>query len=109
MDSEGPVTEEESFQDREKQKQTEGRRGTERLIPALAVQLGRGLGGIGEARRGPAIGSMLAVCVSRLTTTVTENAWCAEAHAGSHEVYNRTKQMHLFSQFEEFANVHIRG
>lgn len=40
---------------------------------------------------------------------MTENAWCAEAHAGSHKVFYRTKQTHLFSQLQEFANVHIWG
>ncbi len=72
------------------------------------------IGGIGEAQRGPPVGTILAVCVCvcvcvffRLTATVTENAWCAEVHAGSYEVFNRTKQMHLFSQLKEFANVHI--
>ena len=49
------------------------------------------------------------LCVFGLTATVTENAGCAEAHAAFHEVSNRTKRPNLFSQLEEFANVHIRG
>lgn len=91
----------------------------ERLIQAIAVQLGRGLGGLGRPGGDLQLAPcwlcvcvcvcVLCVCVFGLTATVTENAWCAEAHAGSHEVFNRTKQMHLFSQLEEFANVHIRG
>lgn len=46
----------------------------------------------------------LCVCVR---ATVTENGWCTEARADSNEIFSRTKQMHLFSLLEEFANVHI--
>lgn len=38
---------------------------------------------------------------------VIANVWLSGSHAVSHEPH-RTKQMHLFSQLEEFANVHTR-
>lgn len=38
---------------------------------------------------------------------VMANVWLPGSHAVSHEPH-RTKQMHLFSQLEEFANVHTR-
>lgn len=47
------------------------------------------------------------VCVLGRCATVTEDAWCAQTIAGSHEVSNRTKQMCLFSYLQEFANVQI--
>lgn len=74
------------------------------MIRAIAVQLGRRLGVLGGGGQwGPAVGC---VCVWT-DCPMTENAWCAEAHAGSHKVFYRTKQTHLFSQLQEFANVHI--
>lgn len=100
------------------QRQTRAGETQRQTDPSCGGPAGERIGGIGEARWGPAVGSTQApsvsvilcdcVCVFELTATVTENAWCAEAHAVSHEVFSRTKQMHLFSQLKEFANVHIR-
>lgn len=41
------------------------------------------------------------------TATVVANVWFSGSRAVSHEPH-RTKQMHLFSQLEEFANVRTR-
>lgn len=44
---------------------------------------------------------------SLLSAVVIANVWLSGSRAVSHEPH-RTKQMHLFSQLEEFANVHTR-